>query len=703
MTTVSTSSNSSKIKVISVAPIDWPSSSSSSSSGGGEDSDVLSSTDELLLQVPKAKVQCGTLSYLYYNARKTNQIPMNYFSQYKNVINDGGNGNGNSLDAKTLLQNRQTNKDKDNGSAKSINLKTLTKEELDDLSYYEILGNIKMHSTQEQIKRAFHKACLKYHPDKEDATEKKNDDGDDGKVNGKAGGKGEDPIFLKVKEAFETLSDPKMRKSYDSTVDFDDSIPSSSDIKSNNDFYAIFGSCFERNLRFAAENEPGLKNNTGGNGGSNKKGKRKGNNNNRSRKEKAPPSLGDDQTPIDQVHVFYDYWVNFESWRDFTLPATKETEHDTDMAECRFEKRWMEKEITRKAKAMKRDEMARISKLVERSMGLDPRLQREKERIEREKKEKIRLKQEKKEREEKEKKEKEEKEAKEKAEQELRDKEERVRLKAQRDQEKKVLRKARQALRKAVLAQYEVENASDYKTWDSFEDMNEDLELLCSSLSALELGTLTNNLKSEAETNEDTFKLEIIQTKANELKIGAAKKSKEELEKRNALRKAAAKKDAAVKAARASNPWSKEELSALAKAVKKYPAGCANRWETIALFVNNLCKLPELRKREECIEKYNSIAAGAASTSNSVQKVIPASNPNQSSNDAKTNNSKESTNSSDAWTDEQDKQLQEGLAKYPSSMDKNERWTSIASCVTGKSKKECVQRFKAIRMALKKK
>jgi len=53
-------------------------------------------------------------------------------------------------------------------------------------------------------------------------------------------------------------------------------------------------------------------------------------------------------------------WMYFESWRDFTLQATEQTKHDTDMAECRYENRWMEKEIARLAKRYKNDEMARI-------------------------------------------------------------------------------------------------------------------------------------------------------------------------------------------------------------------------------------------------------------------------------------------------------------------------------------------------------
>ena len=156
-----------------------------------------------------------------------------------------------------------------------------------------------------------------------------------------------------------------------------------------------------------------------------------------------PPSLGNAKTSISDVHKFYDYWVGFQSWRDYTLAASEYCKHDTDLAGDRYEKRWMEKEIARKAKALKKDEMARITKLVERSMALDPRLKREKVRLQAEKMEKARLRKERLEKEENERKEKAEREAKEKADREETEKAHKASIKAKRDQEKKKLRKAR--------------------------------------------------------------------------------------------------------------------------------------------------------------------------------------------------------------------------------------------------------------------
>lgn len=49
------------------------------------------------------------------------------------------------------------------------------------------------------------------------------------------------------------------------------------------------------------------------------------------------------------------------------------------------------------------------------------------------------------------------------------------------------------------------------------------------------------------------------------------------------------------------------------------------------------------------------------------------------------------------WTADQQAALERALAKYPGSMPANERWTKIAEDVPGRTKKECVARFKWIR------
>ena len=52
------------------------------------------------------------------------------------------------------------------------------------------------------------------------------------------------------------------------------------------------------------------------------------------------------------------------------------------------------------------------------------------------------------------------------------------------------------------------------------------------------------------------------------------------------------------------------------------------------------------------------------------------------------------------WTEAEDQALQDGLQRYPHTLDKNARWTSIAAGVPARSKRECVARFREIRAAL---
>jgi len=203
--------------------------------------------------------------------------------------------------------------------------------------------------------------------------------------------------------------------------------------------------------------------------------------------------------------------------------------------------------------------------------------------------------------------------------------------------------------------------------------MNDDIEFLCEKLAVTRLVELTDALTCNATeaTPLISFLPEIKQLVHSTKNTAPAPIKK-------ATKKKPQKKISKIAS---TQPWTKEELSSLAKAIKKFPAGGANRWETVANFVNNSLQLKNPRSKEECIAQYNSFAKLDA-----VDRAVKR----------KKDEKKETE-----WTEEQDKELQQGLAKFPSTLDKNERWTSIAKCVEGKTKKECVQRFKAIRDALK--
>eukprot|EP00592_Proboscia_alata_P026575 CAMPEP_0194444192 /NCGR_PEP_ID=MMETSP0176-20130528/127128_1 /TAXON_ID=216777 /ORGANISM="Proboscia alata, Strain PI-D3" /LENGTH=504 /DNA_ID=CAMNT_0039270531 /DNA_START=597 /DNA_END=2107 /DNA_ORIENTATION=+ len=476
----------------------------------------------------------------------------------------------------------------------TVDLFSLSDEQLKKQNHYTILS-ITMTSNSDRIKRAYHKACLKYHPDKT--------------------GRGEDDeVFLSVKTAFDVLSDVNKRKGYDSTIDFDESIPAGGPL-SDRKFYKVYGAAFARNLRFAVRAQKATPAASG-----KKKKKKKG------RKSSTPeeispdssnynpydggeitcPPFGDSTATLPAISAFYEYWTHFDSWRDFSYKAAELTEHDTETADCREEKRWMLKEIERKSRSLKKDEMGRINTLVERAMAADPRLKRfrNQERLEkegREKEKQLQL-----EAEEKVRKEKEEVEKKEEAIRAIAEKKEKESAKGKKEREKKLLRKAKQSLRKLTMEAFA--NPTVSALWNtSLETMNDDVELLCTSLSLEELNDLIEALR-DRETLEA---MKLVLTVTTETKEGNHTQKKKLAAQRLENRRKAALAEEEKKKATAMKPWSKEELTCLAKATKKYPAGGSNRWDAISNFISNSLQLPIPRSKEDCIAQYNILVATA--------------------------------------------------------------------------------------------
>jgi DnaJ family protein C protein 2 len=245
--------------------------------------------------------------------------------------------------------------------------------------------------------------------------------------------------------------------------------------------------------------------------------------------------------------------------------------------------------------------------------------------------------------------------------------------KLQRDKEKKLLRKTKQAFKKLVSEAL----ASLQKNEHELED---DIDLVCSELDREQLIKLNANLESKSSPSEV---LELVTRRASSIHI-----DKQQQEEQAAAEAVTAKTNGnAIKEppSNAKTPFTKEEMSYFDKGVKKFPAGGSNRWDQIANYINNVCRPDIPRTKEECIAVNNRKSKPVEQNGVATSVSAPAA----------------TGSGDDEWTDEQDKKLQDALAQYPTNMDKNERWTSIAKAVRGKSKKHCVNRFKAIRDTIK--
>ena len=581
--------------------------------------------------------------------------------------------------------------------------------DISKVSYYEAL-NVPMAVDKEEVKRAYHKACLLYHPDKT--------------------GRGEDDeVFLLIKKAFDTLTDTDKKRAYDSTCDFDDRIPKEGEGNGLgwDAFSKLFSPVFERNMRFAVLKEAPRENK---NRRASANAKVDPNAPDEKKRYITPPTIGDDETPVDEVTKFYDYWVNFESWRDFTYAASKQTEHNLDNAEGRDEKRWMMKEVQKKLNKMKADEILRVAALTERAMNADPRLRRHNDAVAKAKADV--------------------KEAKEKlirdaADKEKNDKEaalkdaedaEEIRklaaanLKFAKEKEKKLVRNAKKLFRaKFSEAFNEASKSAAAANWKSLSDMNDECEFLVEKLTLDELAYAPSVL-GETEGNCDLKGLQLVRDLYVAVKAGAevpamAAKAKQASSARNTAQAASAGDKAAVTA-----PFSKGEKAGLVRAVK---AIGTDDWNAVAVFVNDLLNLPVLRSAGECDCEHRGVptassdadvaastaALAAASLSSSSASAAPAASVAEKAAAAMkaAAAAKEADKAAKkapptppapqaakvgggAWIAAEDKLLGDMLKKYPGSMDKNERWDKVAEGVATRTKKECVDRFKQLKEEL---
>uniref|UniRef100_A0A240PL09 Uncharacterized protein n=1 Tax=Anopheles epiroticus TaxID=199890 RepID=A0A240PL09_9DIPT len=398
-------------------------------------------------------------------------------------------------------------------------LKSLDPKDWKNQDHYHVLGLNKMRftATDEDIKRAYRKIVLKHHPDKRKAL------GENVKQ--------DDDYFHCITMAYETLGTLKNRRAFDSIdPEFDDSLPSQAEVEK--DFFGSLNDVFKRNARWNESRKPA-------------------------------PMLGDDNTSREAVEHFYDFWYNFQSWREFSYLD----EEDKEKGQDREERRWIEKQNKAIRLKRKKEESARIRALVDLAYNNDPRVVRFKRE---EKERKLAAKRAKQtayqvQKAEEERAAKEAAEAKQRAEEAEQKRIEQIQI--ERERMKRVLKKERKLLRDTA-------KGKDYYATSDKERLKhlEGLEKLIESFKLLELQDFNKEL---ATGGREVFVKALVDLEA-----------KLEQERIAAQQSAQIPNNTGLKVVNRKAMWTHDNVQLLIKAVNLFPAGTISRWEVIANYLN---------------------------------------------------------------------------------------------------------------------
>ncbi|ERE86996.1 putative dnaJ subfamily C member 2-like protein [Cricetulus griseus] len=524
-------------------------------------------------------------------------------------------------------------------------LKTLDPKDWKNQDHYAVLGlgHVRYKATQRQIKAAHKAMVLKHHPDKRKAA-------------GEPIKEGDNDYFTCITKAYEMLSDPVKRRAFNS-VDptFDNSVPSKSEAKDN--FFQVFSPVFERNSRWS--------------------------------NKKNVPKLGDMNSSFEDVDAFYSFWYNFDSWREFSYLDEEEKEK----AECRDERRWIEKQNRATRAQRKKEEMNRIRTLVDNAYSCDPRIKKfkEEEKAKKEAEKKAKAEARRKEQAAKEKQRQAELEAarlaKEKEEEEVR--QQALLAKKEKDIQKKAIKKERQKLRNSC------------KSWNHFSDneadrvkMMEEVEKLCDRLELTSLQCLNEILTtSTREVGKAALEKQIEEVNEQ------MRKEKEEADARMRQASKNAEKSTGGSGSGSKN-WSEDDLQLLIKAVNLFPAGTNSRWEVIANYMNIHSSSGIKRTAKDVIGKAKSLQKLDPHQKDDINKkafdkfkkehgVAP-----QADKAAPSERFEGPCTDFTPWTTEEQKLLEQALKTYP--VNTPERWEKIAEAVPGRTKKDCMRRYKEL-------
>ncbi|XP_076909577.1 uncharacterized protein LOC143566900 [Bidens hawaiensis] len=516
------------------------------------------------------------------------------------------------------------------------------------------LGNLRYLATEDQIRKSYRETALKHHPDKQAAlllleqTEAAKQSKKDEIEN----------HFKAIQEAYEVLIDPVKRRVFDSTDEFDDEIPTDCGPQ---DFFKVFGPAFLRNGRWSVA--------------------------------QPAPMLGDENTPLDDVDSFYDFWYGFKSWREFP----HEDEFDLEDAESREHKRWMERQNAKLSENARKEESARIRSLVDNAYKRDPRVAKRKELLKAEKQKKKEAKFMAKKLQEQEAARVAEEERVKKEEAEKQAAETAAQQKKIKEKEKKLLRKERTRLRTV---------STNVVTQRLLNLSLDDVENLCMSLDMLKLKSLCDDM----ETQDECVQAELLKKAVNDLDP-SVKDTVLNISQQNGSVKVNN-----VPKPKKEKPWGKEEIELLRKGILKYPKGTSRRWEVISEYIGTNRQVDEILKATKTVLLQKPDSTKAFDTFLEKKKPSqPISSPPtqqesqtvESQTEAvKVQNTDEVVENGvkldeDEWSVGQVTALIQALKTFPK--EANQRWERVAAAVPGKTVNQCKKQFTLLKDKFKNK
>lgn len=302
--------------------------------------------------------------------------------------------------------------------------------------------------------------------------------------------------------------------------------------------------------------------------------------------------LGDSDSTYDEINKFYNFWYNFESWREYSYLDEEEKEK----GESREERRYLDKQNKIVRQKRKKEEMQRIRQLVDNAYQCDPRVawfkEEEKKRkqdsklarqakIQAQKEEEARLK-----------KEKEEQELAEKKRLEEEEKQRRIEEKKQKETLKKKTRKEIKLIENTLVKH-------EYFTDDvnvKIEHMKE-FDKLCKIYSLEQIISFRKELESK-ENIDDKKQYFIAEIEKMNQKL--------ESERKNLANNATANQETVSTSNANKNSkkaWSYDDVQLIIKAVKQFPPGTPDRWKEMAKYINDKSESGIIRNDREVLEK----------------------------------------------------------------------------------------------------